>query len=130
MELDWYCTGAVGMRQHSCGGFLWFFKRPQVSPLEKQRNRQHDICCLITNTRTNRVAIVSSVITRYLTLANTGWSPFTLQYLFMFSASVFNRYSLQFICCYLSVVIRHLDSCFDSLLFVLPNYFQFRFCFV
>ncbi len=33
-----------------CRGVLWFFKRPQVSRLEKQRNKQHDIWCLITNT--------------------------------------------------------------------------------
>jgi hypothetical protein len=46
MELDWYCTGAVGMKQQSCLGVLWFFKRPQVSLLEKQRNQQHDIWSL------------------------------------------------------------------------------------
>jgi hypothetical protein len=69
MELDWYCTGATGMKQQSCWGVLWFFKRPQVSPLERQRIRQRDFWCLITNTRANRVEIVSSIITRYLTLA-------------------------------------------------------------
>jgi hypothetical protein len=35
-----------------------------VSPLEKQRNGQHDIWCLITNTWANRVVIGSSVITK------------------------------------------------------------------
>jgi hypothetical protein len=78
MEFDWYCTGAIG-KQQSCGGVLWFSKRPQVSPLEKQWNWQHDIWCLITNTWANRVAMVSSVITRYLPLAKHGWSPFNLQ---------------------------------------------------
>jgi hypothetical protein len=120
MELDWYCTGATGMKQKSCWGVLWFFKRPQVTLLEKQRNWQHDICCLITNTWVNRVAIVSSAITRYLTLANIGWSPFTLQYLFVFSASVFNRICCQFICCCLTVVFITLPVVFihvHSLLF-------------
>jgi hypothetical protein len=64
MEHDWYCTGVVGVKQQSCWGVLWLFKRPQVSLLEKQRNRQHDIWCLMTNTWANRVAIVSSVITK------------------------------------------------------------------
>ncbi len=36
--------------------FLWFFKMPQVSPLEKQRNRQHVIRCLIKYIWANRVA--------------------------------------------------------------------------
>jgi hypothetical protein len=66
MELDWYCTRAFGMRQQSCWGVLWFFKRPRVSPMENQRNRQHVIWCLITKTQANRVAIVSSVITKIL----------------------------------------------------------------
>ncbi len=69
MGLNWYCTGATGMKQQSCRGILWFFKVPQVILLEKQRNRHHEIGCLITNTWANRVAIVSSVITRYSTLA-------------------------------------------------------------
>jgi hypothetical protein len=43
MELDWYNNGMLGMRQQSCWGVLWFFKRPQVNPLEKQRNQHHDI---------------------------------------------------------------------------------------
>jgi hypothetical protein len=34
MEFDWYCTGMLGMKQQSCWGILWFFKRPQVSPLK------------------------------------------------------------------------------------------------
>jgi hypothetical protein len=64
MKLDWYCTGVLGMKQQSCWGVLWFFKRPRVSPLERQRNRQHDIWCLITNTGTNRGEIVCSLITK------------------------------------------------------------------
>ncbi len=83
----------------------------------------------------NRVAIFRSVIARCLTLANIGRSPFTLQYLFMFSASVFNRIRCQFICCCLSVVIRLLDSCFysNSLVSVQLLLFLFLFwslCFV
>ncbi len=108
MELDWYCTGAVYMKQESCWGVLRFFKRPQVSLLKKQRNWQHDICCLITNTWANRVAIVRSVIARSLTLPNIGWSPFSLQYLFIFSASVLivilslSVNLLLFVSCYFS----------------------------
>ncbi len=93
MELDWYCTRVLGMKQQSCWGVLWVFKRPRVSPLEKQRNWQHDIWCLITNTLANRVAIVSSV--RYLTLANIGRSRFNPQFC-MFSESVFIRIYCQF----------------------------------
>jgi hypothetical protein len=54
----------VRMKQQSCWGVAWFFKRPRVSPLKKQKNWHHDIWCLIDNTRANRVAIVSSVITK------------------------------------------------------------------
>jgi hypothetical protein len=64
MELNWYCTGVLGMKQQSCWGVLWFFKRPWILPLEKQRNRQYDIWCLITNAWANRVAIFSFVITK------------------------------------------------------------------
>ncbi len=66
------------MKQQSCWAF-YVFKRPQVSPLEKQRNLQHDIRRLITNTWAKRVAIVSFVITRYLTLTSIGQSSFNLQ---------------------------------------------------
>jgi hypothetical protein len=43
MELGWNGAEVVGIKQQSCWGVLWFFKRPQVSLLEKQRNHQHDI---------------------------------------------------------------------------------------
>jgi magnesium-transporting ATPase (P-type) len=66
MKLDRYCTGVLGMRQQSCWGFLWLFKRRGDNPLKIQRIWQHDIWCIITNTRANRVAIVSSVITKIL----------------------------------------------------------------
>jgi hypothetical protein len=113
MELDWYCTWADGMKQQSCWGVLWFFKRPQVSLLENQRNRQHDIWCLITNSQANRVAIVSSVITRYLTLAKHRMVTTCPQYFFYVQYISFNCIHCQFICCCLSVVICHLASCFD-----------------
>ncbi len=108
-------TGVIGMKQQSCWG-VWFFKRPQVSPLAKQGNWQHDSWCLITSTWAKRVAVVNSVITIYLTLANIGWSLFTLQYIIMFSTSVCNCY--QFICYYLSVVICDLANCFNSNSFI------------
>jgi hypothetical protein len=110
MELDWYCTGSVGMKQQSCWGVLWFFKRPQVSPLEKQINWQHDIWCLITNTWANRVEIVSSVITTYLTLAKHRTVTIQPTDLFMRSASLI-RIRCQFICCFLSVLfVPRFDS--------------------
>ncbi len=68
MELNSYCTRVSGMKQQSCWGVLWFFKKPQVSPLENQRNRQHEIWCLMTNTQANRVPIVGSVITKIFKL--------------------------------------------------------------
>ncbi len=106
MELDWYCTGVSGMRQQSCWGILWFFKRPQVSPLEKQRNWQHDIWCIITNTWANRVVIV-----RYLTLANYGLSrlnlPFTcsVNQCCFYSLPVFHCSSVTLYCCFCSAFV-------------------------
>jgi hypothetical protein len=90
----------------SCWGVLWFFKRPQVCLLEKHRNWQHYIWCLITNTWENRVEIVSSVIIKILTLANIGWSRFNLQFC-MFSESVFVCIRCQF-----SVIARQFCSIF------------------
>jgi hypothetical protein len=102
-KLDLCCTGAVGIKQHSCRGVLWVFKRPQVSPLEKQRNWQHDIWCLMTNTWANRIVIVSSIITRYLTLTNIGRPRFNLQ-IWLCSVNQFNHICFQFSCYCLSVV--------------------------
>ncbi len=121
MELYWYCTGAVGMKQQGCWGVLWVSKRPPVNPLERQRNRQHDIWCLITNTWANRFVMVSSVITRYLTLANTGQSPFPLQF-----------YSIHFQCISISsLFVVRLSAVIYQLLFeILPIVFAFTFiCF-
>ncbi len=94
MELDWYCTGVLGMQQQSCWGALWFFKRPQVSPLERQRNRQQDIWCIITNTRANRVAIVSSLITKIFNPCKY-WTVTTQPSVYMSSESVFIRILCQ-----------------------------------
>ncbi len=115
MELDWYCTGAVGMKQQSCWGALWFFKRPQVSPMEKQRNWQHVIWCLITNTWANRVAIVNSVITRYLTLANFGRSQFNLWIVHVQWISY--SYLFASFSCHCSSVVRFSFIRFCSILF-------------
>ncbi len=110
MELDWCCTGVLGVKQQSCYGVLLFSKRPKVSPLEKQRNRQHDIWCLITNTWANRVAIVSSVITKIFNPCKY-WMVTTQPSVYMFSESVFVLIHCQF-----SVII-HLLFNFNSLLF-------------
>jgi hypothetical protein len=114
MELNWSCTGAVGVRQQSCWGVLWFFKRTQVSSLEKQRNWQHNLWLLITNTCANRVAIVSCVITIHFTLANMGESPFNLQ-ICLCSVKPFNRNWCQFSCYCFSVQYIHFLS--HSILF-------------
>ncbi len=87
------------MKQQSHWWVVWFFKRPHVSLLEKQRNWQHDIRCLITNTWENRVAIVSSIITRYSTLASTGVSHNLTCRFVMFSALINN------ICCHFFAVV-------------------------
>jgi hypothetical protein len=113
MEFNWCCSGEVGMKQQSCWGVVWFFKRPQ-GPLEKQRSRQHDIWCLITNIWENRVAIGSSVITRCLILANIGqWSPFSLQ-ICLFSVHQLIIFVATFSCIVHQFI--HL-SLFDSVLF-------------
>ncbi len=110
MELDWSCTGVLGMRKQSCLGILWFFKRPWVSPLEKQRKRHHDIWCLITNTWANGVAIISSAITkifnpckywrsRFNLLLNTQWFSVVIQlFVYIFSESVLVLFVASFYC--------------------------------
>ncbi len=105
MKLDLYCTWVLGMKQQSCRGVLWFFKRSQVSPLEKQRNWQHDIWCLITSTWANRVAIVSYAITKIFKSCKY-WMVTTRPSVYMFSELVF-----VFICCQFSVIVHLL---FDS----------------
>ncbi len=115
MELNWYFTGAVGMKQQSCWGVLWFFKRLQVSPLEKQRNWQHDTWCLTTNIWANRAAIVSSIITRYVTLTKIGQSPFNLQ-ICLCSVEQFSHIRCQFFC-YCYQYIRFSVDAFCSVLY-------------
>ncbi len=86
-----------------------------MSPLEKQRNRQHDIWCLITNIWENRVAIGSSVITRHLIIAKTiGWrSPSKLQ-ICLFSV----HQLIIFVASFSGIVHQFIHlSLFDSVLF-------------
>jgi hypothetical protein len=119
MELDWYCTGAVGMKQQSCWRGSMVFQEATSEPDGKLRNRQYVIWCLITNTQANRVAIVGSVITGYLTLANIGQSPLNLQIgyvqcigLIIFIAS----FLLLLISCL--ILIHSILSCFVWFAFV------------
>jgi hypothetical protein len=109
--------------KQSCWGVLWISKRPQVSPLEIQRNWQHDTWCLMTNTQANRVSIVSSVITRYLTLANKGQSTFHPS---VFVHVQFSVYPLLFICCYST----YCQLFSDFLSFLLFDYLWYYFCLV
>ncbi len=60
------------------------------------------------------------------------WSTFTLQFLFMLSATVFHRFFVaSFSVCYLSVVIFHIASCFVFVfvtLSIISNLLLFLFC--
>jgi hypothetical protein len=114
------------MKQQSCWGILWFFKRPQVRPLEKQRNWQHNIWCLRTNTWANRVANVSSVIRKILN-PRKHWTV-TIQ------PSVWYVQWISVYCCQFSVTF-HLLFDFHSLLFcfvqsVLFDYSVFNYLFI
>ncbi len=64
MLLNWYCTDMLEMR-HQCGcGLLWIFKRLLVSLLGRQRVPPQSVLFLIVNIQADRVAIVSSLITK------------------------------------------------------------------
>jgi hypothetical protein len=68
----------LGVKHQSWWRVLWFFRRTHVSPLGRPGNPRHDVWFLIINIQAKRVAIVSSVITRYLTLSSIGRSRFNL----------------------------------------------------
>jgi hypothetical protein len=72
MELSWYCAGGWNEATKLLGGSM-VFQEATCEPTGKARNRQHDMGCL-TDTWANRIAMVSSVIIKYLTLASIGWS--------------------------------------------------------
>ncbi len=104
---------------YELGGSMVF--QEAMRQMEKQRNRQHVIWCITTNTRANRIAIVRVVITNIFNpLANIGWSQFNLQ-LCMFSESVYS-YLLPVPCYCLSVVwlsfisVLFLFGCFCSII--------------
>ncbi len=78
MELHWYSTRVLGMKQQSCWGALWF-----------SRGHKHDIWCLMTNTQANRVAIVSSVITKILNPCKY-WTVMTQPSVYMFSVYLYS----------------------------------------
>jgi hypothetical protein len=115
MELDWYCTDIIEMRHQCWYRLLWIFKRLLASPLGRQRSPHQSVWFLILNIQANRVAIVSSVITKIfnpskyrtvtiqLRLNKTSWSVLS-----MFIASF---YRSTFVC--LSVF---LDSVLYSML--------------
>ncbi len=64
MELNWYCTDMLEMRHQCWCGLLWIFKRVLVSPLGRQKSPCQSVWFLIVNIQANRVAFVSSVITK------------------------------------------------------------------
>ncbi len=64
MELDWYCTDMLKMRHQCWCGLLWIFKRLLVSLLGRQRSPHQNVWFLIFNIQANRVAIVSTIITK------------------------------------------------------------------
>jgi hypothetical protein len=53
------------------GGFFGF-QRPQMSLLERKETYSMTIWCLLAHIYSNRVAIMNSIIMRYLTLAKVG----------------------------------------------------------
>jgi hypothetical protein len=73
MEFDWYCAGWLVWSNQADGGFFGL-KKAMSEPAGKEGNLMP-----ITNTWANRVTIVNSVITRYLTLTKVGWSTFAFQ---------------------------------------------------
>jgi hypothetical protein len=73
MELDWFYTGVLKV-SHLCymKGFCELLSWVSTKALVGMRS-------LNINTQGNRVAIVSSIITKiFLTLCNAGWSHFNL----------------------------------------------------
>jgi hypothetical protein len=119
------------MKQQSCWGVLWFFKRPQVRLPKRQRNQQHDIWCLITNNWVNTVAIVSSVFIKIFNPC-TYWMVTTQPFVHMFSESVFVSIRCQFsvivyllfdfICFFCALI--HFVQLFSVQLFVYSVYFS------
>jgi hypothetical protein len=73
-------------------GVSMVFQEAKVYPLKKQRNWQHGFWCLITNTRANRVGIVSSVITKIFNPCKYWTQPSV----YIFSESVFVFLPRQF----------------------------------
>jgi hypothetical protein len=99
MEFDWCCTGWLLRSNKAASGFFGFQKTTS-EPAGKEGSLKHDIWCLITNTWANRVVIVNSVITRYLTLAKVGWSTFALQSCSCTIQLHLILHHKLFICCY------------------------------
>ncbi len=64
MELDLHCTDMLDMRHQGWWGLYGFFKRLLMSPPGRQRNPRQNIWFLMINIQANRVAMVSSVITK------------------------------------------------------------------
>jgi hypothetical protein len=78
------------MRQQSYWGVLWFFKRPQVSPM-KNENKETDSMSSDASQQIpwqNRVAIVSFVITKIFNPCKRWTVMIQPSVLFMFSESV------------------------------------------
>ncbi len=103
MELDWYCTGAVGMKQQSYRGFYGFQnassehagKAKKATTWHLMPHNKH-----LGKQDCNRQFCNH----KYLKLANTGRSQFTLQ-ICLFNASIFNIIFCQFIYCYSSAFL-------------------------
>jgi hypothetical protein len=89
MELDWYRTGAVGMKQQSCWGVLWVSNRPQVSRLKRQRNLH-----LMPHNKHSGKQGCNCQDHKIFNPHKIARTTFTLQPLFMFSASVFHNFLL------------------------------------
>ncbi len=108
-------------------------------PARKEENLQHNIWCLITNTWAYRVAIVKSVITRYLTLAKAGWSNFrfssvreqlsSCSWTIAFSSSLF-FVAASLLIIYLLLFVTYFACCFVFVFDHSAQLFWIQFCFI
>ncbi len=125
MELDWFCTGVLKV-SHVCylKGFCELLSWVSTKALVGLR-------CLTINNQANRVAIVSSVITRiFFTLCNAGRSHFNL-YQYRHSRFIYLVHSIRLpvISCIILLLLFNLLYC---CLIIHSSFIHllFNFCFI
>jgi hypothetical protein len=75
------------------------FHKAAHEPAGKTKKLSQDIWFLTNNIQANRVAIVSSIITKIFNLASIGRSRFNLSFNIQWFSVCFVRYQLLFDCC-------------------------------